>query len=217
LTEQHCSNWRTGDAGRDAKQYQPEHSINNVIVDKKLKQQIMIVAMPSVDAKDPDYYAGVLGGSIFGDGDGSRLYWNIYQKGLAESASAGIWAMEGTGIMLMDANTTPEEAPNVLKLLHAELDSLLEDGVQEDELRRAKDKWISSLVLSGESTFARMRSLATDWVIEGRLVSLDEEIERIEGVTTADVMRALHHFPIRERQVMLALGPLSEGELLATQ
>lgn len=214
LVEQHCSNWRTGDAGRDIAHYEPEHPINQVVIDKNLKQQIMIIAMPSVDIKDSDYYAAALGGSIFGDNDGSRLYWNIYQKGLAESASAGIWAMEGTGIMLMEANTTPEQAPRVLKLLRSELDNLLEGGVHEDELRRAKDKWISSLVLSSESTFSRMRALASDWVTEGRLISLDEEIERVEKLTTDDVMRGLRRFPMRNKQVLTALGPLSEAELL---
>ena len=214
LAEQYCSNWRTGDAGRDVSRYEPAQSINQVVVDKKLKQQIMIIAMPSVDIKDSDYYAAALGSSIFGDGDGSRLYWNIHQKGLAESASAGIWAMEGTGIMLMEANTTPEDAPKVLKLLRGELDNLLEDGVHEDELRRAKDKWISNLVLSSESTFSRMRTLANDWVTEGRLVSLDEEIERVEKVTTDDVIHALRRFPMRDKQVLMALGPLSEAELL---
>lgn len=214
--ERLTGNWRVGEAGRTVEEYQPASPINQVIVDKKLKQQIMIIAMPSVSITDSDYYAASLGGSILGDSDGSRLYWNIYQKGLAESASAGIWAMEGTGIMLMDANSTPEEAPRVLKLLRAELDSLLEDGVHEDELRRAKDKWVSSIVLSSESTFARMRSLAGDWVTEGRLVSIDEEIERIEKVTSEDVIRTLHRFPIREKQVLTALGPLSEEELLAS-
>ncbi len=214
LVEQHSSNWRTGDAGRDITRYEPAHPINEVVVDKNLKQQIMIIAMPSVDVKDPDYYAAALGCSIFGDGDGSRLYWNIYQKGLAESAGAGIWAMEGTGITIMEANTTPERAPQVLELLRSELDSLLEDGVHEDELRRAKDKWISNLVLSSESTFSRMRALASDWVTEGRLISLDEEIERVEKVTTDDVMRALRRFPMRNKQVLTALGPLSEAELL---
>jgi predicted Zn-dependent peptidase len=214
LAEEYCSNWRIVDAGRDVTPYQPAQAINDIIVDKRLKQQIMILAMPSVDVKDPDYYAASLGGSILGDSDGSRLYWNIHQKGLAESASAGIWAMEGTGIMLMEANSTPEEAPRVLTLLHAELDSLLEDGVHEDELRRAKDKWISSLVLSSESTFTRMRSLASDWVTEGRLISVDEEVERIEKVTTDDVIRSLRRFPMRDKQVLTALGPLSEEELL---
>ncbi len=215
LAEQYCSDWRTGDSGRDVSHYEPPQPINNIMVDKKLKQQIMIVAMPTVDVKDPDYYAAALAGSILGDSDGSRLYWNIYQRGLAESASAGIWAMEGTGVMLMEANSTPENAPRVLKMLRAELESLLDDGVHEDELRRAKDKWISSIVLSGESTFSRMRSLANDWETEGRLVSIEEEIERIEKLTTEDVMRSLHRFPMRDKQVLTALGPLSEAELLA--
>lgn len=215
LAEQHCSAWRSGESGRDTTPYEPAHASNNVIVDEKLKQQIMFVAMPTVGIQDPDYYAAALGGSILGDGDGSRIYWNIHQKGLAESASAGIWSLEGTGMLLLEANSTPQEAPRVLKMLRAELDSLLEDGVFEDEMRRAKDKWISHLVLSSESTFARMRSLSSDWVTENRLVSIDEEIERVEQISADDVMRALRRFPIREKQVLTALGPLNEQELLA--
>ncbi len=217
LIEKHCSDWRTGDSGRDASHYEPAQPINNVIIDKKLKQQIMLIAMPCVDIKDPDYYAAAIGGSILGDSDGSRLYWNIYQKGLAESAGAGIWAMEGTGIMLMEANSTPAEAPRVLKMLNMELDSLLNDGIHEDELQRAKDKWISSMVLGSESTFGRMRALSNDWVTEGRLVTIEEEIERVQKITTEDVTRALRRFPLREKQVLTALGPLSEEEMLARQ
>jgi predicted Zn-dependent peptidase len=214
LAEARCNSWRTGESGRDISHYEPPQSINDIMVDQKLKQQIMILAMPSVSIDDPDYYAANIGVSILGDSDGSRLYWNIFQKGLAESAGASIWAMEGTGLLMMQANSTPEEAPRVLKLLRSELDSLLDDGVYEDEVRRAKDKWISSTVLSSESTFARMFSLASDWVTEGRLVSIDEEIERIEKITSADVIRALKRFPIREKQVLTTLGPLSEAELL---
>lgn len=215
LAEQHCSTWRTGNASRHINAYQPDRPIREVVIDPKLKQQIMIIAMPAINVKDPDYYAAILGGSILGDSDGSRLFWNIHQKGLAESASAGISAWEGTGILMMEANSTPEEAPRVLALLNAELNSLLDDGVYEDELRRAKDKWVSSMVLSSESTFARMRAIATDWVIEGRLISVEEEVQRIEAVTVEDVMRALRRFPMRDKQVLITLGPLNEQELLA--
>jgi predicted Zn-dependent peptidase len=215
FAEKQCNEWRTGNSGRDVSHYEPEKPINNIIVDWNLKQQIMIIAMPAVDIKDPDYYAAVLGGSILGDSDGSHLYWNIHQRGLAESASAGVWAMEGTGLMLMEANATPENAPRVLSLLREELDNMLEQGIYEDELRRAKDKWISSIVLGSESTFSRMRSLASDWVTEGRLISVEEEIERIESVTSEDVIRALRRFPMRDKQVLTTLGPLSETELLA--
>ncbi|WP_376795894.1 M16 family metallopeptidase [Thermogemmatispora sp.] len=212
--EQLCSGWRTGESGRELRPFEPAHSINNIIVDPRLKQEIVLLAMPCVGIQDPDYYAAALAGSILGDTDGSRIYWNIYQKGLAESASAGLWALEDTGMLLLEANSTPEEAPRVLHLLRAELESLLEDGIYEDELRRAKDKWISSIVLSSESTFTRMRTLASDWVTEGRLISIDEEIERVERVTADDIMRTLQRFPLRDKQVLVALGPLSEEQLL---
>ncbi len=215
LAEKHCAGWRTGDAGRDVRPYEPEHSHNEVIIDQNLKQQIMLLSMPAIDEKDPERYAAELGVSILGDGDGSRLFWNLYQKGLAESASAFLWTMDGTGMLVLEANSTPEQAPQVIKMLRAELDSLLADGIYEDELRRAKDKAISHMVLSSESTFARMRALSADWVVEGRLLSVDEEVERVEKVTTDDVMRVLRRLPLREKQVLTTLGPLSEAELLA--
>lgn len=215
LAEKHCAGWRTGEAGRDVRPYEPERSSNEILVEKNLKQQIMLLSMPAIDEKDPDRYAAELGASILGDGDGSRLYWNLYQKGLAESASAFLWTMDGTGMLVMEANSTPEQAPQVMKMLREELDSLLADGIYEDELRRAKDKLISNMVLSSESTFARMRSLSADWVVEGRLVSVDEEVERVEKVTSGDVMRVLRRLPLREKQVLTTLGPLSEAELLA--
>ena len=214
LAEKYCSDWRTGEAGRVVRPYEPARSINDIIVDKNLKQQIMLISMPAVDEKDPDRYAAELGASILGDGDGSRLYWNIYQKGLAESASAFLWSMDGTGMLVMEANSTPEQAPQVMKMLHAELDSLLADGIYEDELRRAKDKMISHMVLSSESVSSRMRSLSNDWVVEGRLLTVDEEVERIEKVTKDDVMRVLRRLPLREKQVLTTLGPLDEAELL---
>src|SRR5579883_2327946 len=52
LAEERCGDWRTGDAGRTVEPYEPERSVNEVIVDKKLKQQIMILAMPAVDVRD---------------------------------------------------------------------------------------------------------------------------------------------------------------------
>lgn len=215
LAEKYCSDWRTSVAGRDVSHYEPEQPINLVMTNPQLKQQIMILAMPTIDIKHPDYYAAELGASVLGDSEGSRLYWNINQRGLAESASAGIWSMEGTGLLWMQANSTPEDAPAVLKLLREELDNLLEVGVHPDELRRAKNKWISSIVLSSESPIVRMRSLANDWVTEGRLISVEEEIARVEAVTTDDIMRALHRFPLREKQVLTAYGPLDEEALLA--
>ena len=77
--------------------YEPAESTKHIMVDSKLKQQILMITMPSVDARDPDYESAVLGASILGHHNGSRLYWNIRQKGLAESAGSSVRALEGAG------------------------------------------------------------------------------------------------------------------------
>ena len=119
LAEEHCSNWRTGDAGRDVEHYEPAHAINDIVVDKKLKQQIMILAMPSVDVKTPITTPPSWVVAFWAMAMAHACTGISIRKGLAESASASIWAMEGTGILMMQANSTPEEAPRVLKMLRA--------------------------------------------------------------------------------------------------
>jgi predicted Zn-dependent peptidase len=214
LAEQLCGHWRSGETGRTLSPYEPTQSYQNSILNPKLKQQIMIFTMPSLSLSDPDYYAAILGSTILGDREGSRLYWRIRHKGLAESVGSGIRSMEDTGIFLLEANTLPTQAKQVCQLLLEELKSLLSEEVKEDELRRAKDKRIRDHVLSSESTYNRMRVLASDWVIEQRLLSLDEKIARIEQVTSADILRTFQRFPLLEKQVLTTLGPLSADTLL---
>ena len=101
----------------------------------------------------------------------------------------------------------------MLELVRAELKSLQDDGVQEDELRRAKDKLVSRTVLDGESAFSRMQDLAYTWVAEQRLRTIEEEMAEIERVTVADVRRVLDRFPVTEKHILTTYGPLDATAL----
>ena len=208
LVEHACGGWSDGEMGRTAERYAPDRSLSNVVVKPQLRQQLILVGSPSVSVQDDDLYAAQLAAMILGDGAGSRLYWNIYQKGLAESASASLSPFDNTGMLLTFISTTPDHAPAVLELAQAELKSLQEDGVQEDELRRAKDKLISRTVLDGDSAFSRMQDLAYTWVAEGKVRGIQDEMDRIEAVTLADVRRTLDRYPVHDRQTIMAYGPL---------
>jgi predicted Zn-dependent peptidase len=218
LAERYCGGWQRGEEGRTADHYMPSAPANAVVVKPQLKQQIILLATPSVGLEDPDIYAAQLAGMVLGDHSGSRLFWNIYQKGLAETASAALSAFDHTGMLVTILSTTPDHAPAVLELARAELKALEEDGVQEDELRRAKDKLVSHTVLDGDSSYSRMQSLAYTWVAEGRLRSIEDEMEAIEAVTVEDVRRTLARFPITDQLVTVAYGPLDAAALgLAAQ
>lgn len=56
--------------------------------------------------------------------------------------------------------------------------------------------------------------LATDWMFLGRLSQVEEDITQVEQITSEDVMRVLHRFPLLDKQVLTALGPLDEESLL---
>lgn len=213
LVEKSCGAWNDGEAGRPSTRYAPTHPQNTVVVKPQLKQQLVLVASPSVSVQDDDLYAAQLAAMILGDGAGSRLYWNIYQKGLAESATASLSPFDSTGMLLTLLSTTPDHAAAVLELAQAELKGLQEDGVQEEELRRAKDKLISRTVLDGDSAFSRMQDLAYTWVAEGRVRGIQDEMDRIEAVTMEDIRRTLDKHPVNANQIILAYGPADAATL----
>jgi predicted Zn-dependent peptidase len=207
LVQRACGDWTSGEEGRQAEPYTPKAG-HEIISKDKLKQQIMLLAWPTVSVEDDDIYPMELAAMVLGDGSGSRMFWNIFQKGLAETAVASLSPLDRTGLMLAYLSTTPEQAPEVLELTLAELKSLQQDGVHEDELRRAKDKLVSRTVLDGESGFSRMQDLAYTWVAKGELRSLEDEVARIEAVTLEDVRRVLDRFPVTAEHVFTAYGPL---------
>src|SRR5579885_221914 len=146
LAERYCSGWPSGEAGRSAQPYAPAAGLTAVCTKEKLQQEQILMAFPSLGLEDPDFYAMELACMVLGDGSGSRLFWNIHQKGLAEAAVAGLMAFHGTGLVELYATTSPTNAPEVLRLMQSELKTLVKEGVHEDELRRAKDKLISQIV-----------------------------------------------------------------------
>lgn len=207
LAAEKCGSWQSGEMGREAAQFTPTPT-STIIVKPQQKQQIMLLAWPNVSVQDDDLYAAYLAMMVLGDGTGSRLFWNIYQKGLAETASASLSPMDGTGMSVAFISTTPDHAPGVLELLRAELKSLQSDGIHEDELRRAKDKLVSRTVLDGDSAFSRMQDLAYTWAAKEEVRSIQDEIAEIEAVTLADVRRVLDRFPCTEHHVLTTYGPL---------
>lgn len=205
LAERYCGDWGTGDQGRAAEQFIPTPTHKHIA--RELQQQYVLLGYPFPAQEAKDYYPAMMGADILGDGSGSRLYWNITHKGLAEAAVSQYSPFNGLGMHFFFIAAAPDEAADVLNLVRAEIQSIEADGVHEDELARAKAKLIGSTVLDGESTMRRMMNLPNSWLIDGRLKSIEEDIADIEAVTVEDVNRVFKQWPSAERTVMLTMGP----------
>ena len=118
----------------------------------------------------------------------SRLFQNIRERqGLAYSIYSDLNPYRDTGCLAVYAGTSLASAAKVVKSVVSEFRDLKNKPVPEEELRRSKDQLKGSLMLSLESSTARMSNLARQEMYFDHFQDLDELIEKIEAVTAEDL------------------------------
>jgi predicted Zn-dependent peptidase len=206
------ANWHTEDEGRS--QMVPHyHPYSDIKVSKRWKQQYIVLGVPSIKRSDPRYYAAAVLATILGDDTGSRLFWSVYQKGLAEHISAQIMPFDDAGVLHVSATTEPAKAAETLSVIRRELEQLQSCDISEDELNRAKIKLMASVLISGESPRARMMGIIESWLGRGRLETLEDIRTAIADVTLDDIQSLLNDYPLTANQGLTALGPLDAKSL----
>src|SRR5690606_15711997 len=103
--------------------------------------------------------------------------------------------------------TRPEWADRAVEVVRGELSRVAREGLTAQELADAKGQVKGQLVLSLESSGARLHRLAGFALYEEPFLTLDDLIARVEAVTLDDVAELAAEFLVPERQVVLRLGP----------
>jgi predicted Zn-dependent peptidase len=177
---------------------------------KELEQAHLVIATPWPDAKDADRYAASLLASVMGGGTSSRLWQTVREeRGLAYSVGAGGSTFSDVGVFTIYAGTSPEHLNEVLDISLDEMRRVVNESVPEDELKLAKEQALSSILLSLESSSARVSALARQEIIHGRRISPQEIIEKMEAVTADDMQRVAQEYFHSEKIALGALGNLN--------
>ena len=100
-------------------------------------------------AQDTRRFAASLLAVIIGDDVGSLFFWELVDKALAEAATMQFGAMDGTGAFHSYIRCGSGNVPKVLDVVAAIFKSVAENGITEEELRTAKNKVLSALVIPG--------------------------------------------------------------------
>lgn len=177
---------------------------------KELEQAHLVIAAPWPDAKDSDRYAASLLASVIGGGTSSRLWQTIREeRGLAYSVGAGGSTFSDVGVFTIYAGTSPEYLDEVLDISLEEMRRAVNDPVPEEELKLAKDQALSSILLSLESSSARVSALARQEIIHGRRIPPEEIIEKMEAVNSEDLQRVARKYFRSDTLALGALGNLN--------
>jgi len=177
---------------------------------KALEQVQLCIGVPSHPIAHEKRHAGYILNTLLGGGMSSRLFQNIRERqGLVYSIYSDLNPYRDTGCLAVYAGTSRESAAKVVQSVVSEFHKLKAEPVPAEELRRSKDQLKGSLMLSLESSSARMSNLARQEMYFDRFYDLDELIEKIEAITVEDLTSLANEFFNTESVAVTILGNLT--------
>ena len=192
----------------------PSHATRRIVLDKDLEQAHLVLGTRCPSMTSEDRYSVHVLNVILGGGMSSRLFQTIREdRGLAYAVYSGVNTYTDAGYLSVYAATSPAQVNDVIRLSVAEFDKIKTEAVTEAELQRAKDQLKVSIMLSLESTSARMSNLARQEIFFGRQSTLDEILERINRVTSGDVQRMADEIFGSRELAITAVGQLASLDL----
>lgn len=146
--------------------------------------------------------------TLLGGTSSSRLFQEVREKrGLAYSVSTFLAHYADAGQVGVYLGTRAENLGAALEVLAAELARVRVEPPGEEEIARARDNLKGRLVLSLESTGARMSRLGASLLAGVPLYTLDEQVARIDAVSRDDVAALLDELWAPERLSAAGIGP----------
>jgi predicted Zn-dependent peptidase len=209
LVEQHCGGWASGPVGRECLRETAGSGRFEVMTKPKVVQEHVILMSPGPPADSPARYAAEMLAMAIGDDSGSRLYWELVDPGLADSADASFHEYEGAGAFYTSFSGEPDQAEANLARVLDVLHGVQREGVREEELHQARNKMMSRLVRGSERPKGRLMAVGMGWTYQHEYRSVDDDLRAFEAVTLRSIREVLERYSL-DKVTALALGPLEK-------
>ncbi len=174
---------------------------------KETEQYHLTIGAPGLARDDGRRFALRVLDNILGGTSSSRLFQEVRERrGLAYNVFSFQSLFAQTGQLGIYLGTRPDNVAPALRVVADELAQVRRDGFTADELERSKENVKGRMVLSLESTAARMNRLGNAVLSDLPLLTLDEAVGRIESVTLDDLAALTDELLAPERLSAAAVG-----------
>ena len=205
VVESRCEKWQRQAASRKLEEA-PGSKKKKRVEKSNLAREHICLMSPAVPAQDPRRFAASLLATIIGDDVGSRFFWELVDKALAEAATMQFGAMDGTGVFCSYIRCSSGNVSKVLDTVKSIFESLSRIGVTEDEMKTAKNKILSALVIKNELPMGRLIDLGANWIYLEQYRTIEDDINAINAVTVDDVGALIEQFNPGDF-TQLSIGP----------
>jgi predicted Zn-dependent peptidase len=207
LANQHCRTWARGTSRRSPLEARPVGG-SAVIARPTHQQQHLMQLAPAPASSSPLRYAADLLSVVVGDDAGSRLYWEVVDPGWAEAAELNYNEYSDSGAWCTYLSCAPDEVGDNLQRIAGIYDRVNADGVTADELEQARNKVATRIVLASERPMGRLSALGSNWVYRQEYRTIEEDLQTVQGLTTADISELLRRYPLGHTTTV-GVGPLA--------
>jgi len=181
---------------------------------KDLEQAHICMLTKGLSITDPKRYTFSLINTILGGNMSSRLFQKVREnRGLAYSVYSFISSHVDTGMCGVYAGVDPKNAKETIEIILNEIFKFKKAPVDSTELQSAKEYTKGNLMLASESIDNQMVRLAQNEIHFGRYIPLQEVVNKIEEVTTDDIIDLASTLFDNDQLAISLLGPVSDRKL----
>ncbi|MFA7461408.1 MAG: pitrilysin family protein [Trueperaceae bacterium] len=197
--------WRDYEVSREKNA--PLHKAGyDSVADATLNRRHTALFAPGLAVEDPQRFAASILANAIGDGSGSRLYWELVDKGLTDSAWLSHESSEGAGAFVGYLSADPGRADEVLKRFKGVLAEVQQGGISAEEWRRSQRKIATSLTFRAETPLGRLMSFGTYFQTLGSYMSVNEMVEQVMSTPPEAGAEILAERPF-DASFVMSLGP----------
>lgn len=179
------------------------------INDEKVKLPGIFLSYRGPAENDSNYYAMDLLTNILASGESSRLYQRLVdEEQVAVQASVFPLSFQRTGAIVFVGIAAPDkDIEDVEELIKEEIKKIIDDGVTDEELEKAKNIKEADFIMGKKSVMSKAMSLAKYQSFYNNPDLINTELDDYLDVTKADIQKVAKKFFGTDKTVTLIYLP----------
>lgn len=166
-----------------------KQTINNEIIEKEIQQVHSIIGRTTYGFNDVRRHKLKVLSTLLGDGSSSRLFQAVREKlGMTYQINTFLNSYQDVSVFGIYFSTNEKQSEKVNEIVRRELNKLRNIEVKAKELKRVKEYIKGNTLMSLESTTNRMIRLANSILHFGKVVPIENILNKIDAVTTDDIL-----------------------------
>lgn len=202
---------------REFKPYVKNDSNENVILqNKKTEQGHIILGVEGISAIHEDTYTEKLLSIILGGNMSSRMFLNVREaKGLSYYIRTTTDDYLDIGAISTSAGVDLTRVDLAITAILEEYKKIMDEKVEEDELKRAKEFIKGKIILRLEDSEEYAHLMGKQALLYKKIETIDDILAKIDKVTAEDVQKLAKELFKEENLHLALIGPFEDKEHFA--